>query len=120
MNHPPIPPNSKHFVWADASDIDADVGESPDDKFAMFRTCCETIVLYGEYTETMIQDCEDEARQIIAAVARCAWLDIAYVEERTALNCPKPSERCENLNQQQRASVANAEAWRVWGEQCGK
>ena len=87
MDHPPIPPNCKHF----------DSGVHP----------------------YFILDCGDEIclittarwRPIVAAVARCAWLDEAerikkefWTKDNVKI-CPEYND-----------AIINSEAWAAWGK----
>ncbi len=61
-----------------------------------------------------------DTRKIIAAVARCAWLDTARGICETEFNERPPLEtNWKKLSEtiQYRGALDNAEAWRVWGNE---
>ncbi len=91
---PPIPPNCEFFSRL-----------RPQFTLVVYQGQCCTLDI--DLTQPM--DCS--IRLIIAAVARCAWLDMA---ER--MNSTYDPEHGPNLTSIDTA-VKNADAWRVWGEQ---
>lgn len=103
MNHPPIPPNCDLFEF--------DCGEW------WFRWPVGTMTCLN----TTCKDLNDRT-QIIASVARCAWLDERvrlYADYRT--QCSKcygyEDEKWpkEHPDLKAKACIDNAEAWRMWG-----
>ncbi len=86
-SHPPIPPNSDYFVKVGNGDYLFQVNP---------KLSVHTRVSIAVY------DTPECWRPIIAAVARCAWMDEAakiYGKEPKHYTCLK-----------------NSEEWRIWGE----
>lgn len=73
----------------------------------------------------LIRATNEKQRRIIAAVARCAWLDEAKrvyaewkanaVNVRSGKNKEGCSARFSNFNDAFQAAYDSAEAWRAWG-----
>ena len=101
MTHPPIPPNCPLFVAGAFELFDGD-------------GCIFMVLLAWPLPEDTVTKRQNQHelqlyRPIIAAVARCAWVD-------EAANCHLRAAHvaCHEANE-------NAEAWRVWGyRQCIK
>ncbi len=100
MTMPPIPPNCPHFevqkngailFWT-VLEKDLDIG----DRCIPVRFSIKRDVMYW--------------RPVIAAVARCAWLDEA---RKTTIDDEVAGKKIGEWED----AVNNAEAWRAWGEQ---
>ncbi len=101
MNHPPIPPNCKYFE-----------GQA-------------FVLLSGEFWP--ISYAKDNSKYwppLIAAIARCGWLDEAerMDAERCALDSQSKTyyERTSALIEAEFKACDNAKAWKKWGERAAK
>lgn len=106
MSHPPIPPNCPYFGVMD---------ESGEDAFQ-----CSYMELWGLESPVMMDS--KFWPPIIAAVARCAWLDeeakLEDALDRIKAPYPEPWDSVPTWRERN-AVHDNAEAWRVWGESRG-
>ena len=82
--HPPIPPNCESFV--SNGGLCLLIPESED----------------GSEVCVSINQCDKAWRPIIAAVARCAWIDIADNDQETEQKVYVEA-------------MKNADAWKAWG-----
>ncbi len=112
MTHPPIPTNCPHFEF---------------EEHWWFR--------WPRGTMTALTDAKDERTSIIAAVARCAWLDAArqlsddtferketwrlsvrrLMREQWTLEMAAEDIAIKAIEDQELDMKRNAEAWREWG-----
>lgn len=95
MNHPPIPPHCPYFC-------------TEDDRPGMLWFHCENFKISNYEVACCLTIHTDELqviRPVVAAVARCAWLDYARI--------------IRTLGQADftKDAALHAEAWRLWGEQ---
>lgn len=86
-DHPPIPPNNSFF------------------KKGCFRFDGKWLIIDDVSLRSM-------KRPIIAAVARCAWLDEAMKWAKCPVNDCK---NFDSIAEYKADAESNAEAWRVWG-----
>lgn len=100
MDCPPIPPNCIQFQKSGNSLIDS------------FNTPAGYVALITIHNNSYW-------RPIIAAVARCAWLDFAMKCNKTLdsvdADTPNLEMVCGDLNSAASDAFNNAEAWSVWG-----
>ena len=107
MSHPPIPPNCRWFFHAD---------------FPYAQIKRKLVFLYERDDEAFpLDDVPDSMKYIIAAVARCAWLDEhdRIIKETNAL---PDAEKWERVNSPDfrfglLTIEENAKAWGKWGKQ---
>lgn len=125
--HPPIPPNCRYFeraydLWGFRNSWEQDW--SANHSILVLLTEDNQKHWVTQYGTANLQTW----RPIIAAVARCAWLDehkrvnaeweMFGISVRSgAIDNKGSAAKMEAYYQAYEASLENAEAWRVWGQQ---
>lgn len=97
--HPPIPPSCPMF------------GVNPEPWFDLYSIGCYTKSSEGDNTDGPLLSEPGEFRQLIACVARCAWLDEA---ERLDMLRMSGEEDYSTNYYAKRDALAYAAAWQKW------
>ena len=107
MKHPPIPPNCP---WFDTDRDGANWFMYPGQETGMGMhevVWLDGPMCVGHHRDVILRD----FRPIIAAVARCAWLDEAFgTSDKVGLCFSSKADEC----MRGRAAIRNADAWAKW------